>query len=135
MTLSFSMRATLSSMAMRLLLLAALAACSSKASAPPRPTRVKLPPSATELKVEDVPVGLRDSRTVITFCLADGARAELSTLPCVPTPTGDGHASCASRKLHTEVTVDTQERGTELLVTVVDSEYDNCLFEGCQKPP
>jgi hypothetical protein len=105
-----------------------LVACSSKAAEPPPPasaSKLVLPPSAFEIHYQDIPVGLRDTRTVITFCLPKDKRSELASLPC--------QAPCVSRKLHTEITIELEERSKELFVTIVDAEYDNCLFEGCPK--
>lgn len=114
---------------MRLLLVGLLAACgSSKEPPPPTPGGVKVPPHAYEVHTKDEAAGLRDSRTVITFCLPKDHQDELAQLPCVAAPT------CTYRKLHTEITVTVEERERELFVTVVDAEYDNCLFEGCPKP-
>ncbi len=117
--------------------LVAVAACSSHATedVPPPRSAVTLPPSAFQVSSTQALAGLRDSRTVTTFCLHTSDRAELSSLPCTPVPTSAGHASCTWRKLHTEVSVQTEERGSELIVTVIEAEYDNCLFEGCQKAP
>ena len=76
---------------------------------------------------KDEAAGLRDSRTVITYCLPKDKKGELDLLPCKAAPT------CTYRKLHTEIEITVEERERELFVTVVDSEYDNCLFEGCPK--
>ncbi|MBL0217573.1 MAG: hypothetical protein IPQ07_27330 [Myxococcales bacterium] len=123
---------------MRLLALAALAACSSDKPPEPAPavrSAVTLPAAAFEIHVTDEFAGLRDSRTITTFCLPRADRAQLAKLPCTPVATVDGRAACVWRKLHTEVAIESVDRGSELFVTVIESEYDNCLFEGCPKPP
>ncbi len=118
--------------------LVALVACSSGTTPEPAPavrSAVTLPAAAFEVHVTDDFAGLRDSRTITTFCLPRADRAQLAKLPCTPVAAGEGRARCVWRKLHTEVVIEMVERGSELFVTVIESEYDNCLFEGCAKQP
>lgn len=93
-----------------------------------------LPPSARQLQLRNINVGLRDSRTEVSFDIDPADRADLGARSGCLLVEGENTANCLSRRLHTEQSITITHDGGWDHVSIETAEYDNCLFEGCPNP-